>query len=388
MKGLGWLAPTFAAVGLIGFAATFVVEQDAFRSAVVGWAERDLKVRTQLAASTLREPLATSDFRRLHEFSDECESDGVRLVVLSGSGGVFFDSLRSGAAEPASMYETAPCGEFQVKLGLPLERVLAPFNRAKTGFILAGFVGAAGVLLVFFFTYRQSVRIRELARLEKFRRDFIADVSHEIKTPLTGILGAVDLLGDCAEDRHGELLEMVRRESERLNDLAQDILDLARLEREDQILEKTEALPADIVQEALEGLSQKASAAGVSIENRASPSVGASLVLCDPRLVSQALSNLVENAIRHSGSPDVVVSCEASRREVRFVVEDHGKGIPAEHAKRVFERFHRVDPARTAGGGAGLGLAIVRRIARLHGGDVSFSEVSPSGCRFVMTIPR
>lgn len=388
MKGLGWLAPTFAAVGLVGFAMTFAVEQDAFRSAVVRWAERDLKVRAQLAASTLREPLATSDFRRLHEFSDECESDGVRLVVFSGSGGVFFDSLRSGAAEPVSMYETAPCGEFQVKLGLPLERVLAPFNRAKTGFILAGLVGAAGVLLVFFFTYRQSVRIRELAKLEKFRRDFIADVSHEIKTPLTGILGAVDLLGDCAEDRRGELLEMVRRESVRLNDLAQNILDLARLEREDQILEKTEALPTDIVQEALDGLSQKASAAGVSIESRTSASVDESPILCDPRLVSRALSNLVENAIRHSGSPEVVVSWEASRREVRFVVEDHGKGIPAEHAKRVFERFHRVDPARTAGGGAGLGLAIVRRIARLHGGDVSLSEVFPSGCRFVLTILR
>jgi len=387
MKGLGWLAPTFAAVGLIGFAATFAVEQDAFRSAVVGWAERDLKVRTQLAASTLREPLATSDFRRLHEFSDECESDGVRLVVLSGSGGVFFDSLRSGAAEPVSMYETAPCGEFLVRLGLPLERVLAPFNRAKAGFILAGFVGAAGVLLVFFFTYRQSVRLRELARLERFRRDFIADVSHEIKTPLTGILGAVDLLGDCSEDRRGELLEMVRRESVRLNDLAQDILDLARLEREGQIIEKTEASPADIVQEALDGLSQKASAAGVSIESRAPSPTGGSPILCDPRLVSQAISNLVENAIRHSGSPDVVVCWEASRREVRFIVEDHGKGIPAEHAKRVFERFHRVDPARTAGGGAGLGLAIVRRIARLHGGDVSLSKASPSGCRFVLTIP-
>jgi len=388
MKGLGWLAPASVAIGLAGFIATFVIEQDAFKNAVVGWAERDLKVRTQLAASTLRDPLATSDFRRLHEFSDECESDGVRLVVLSGSRGVFFDSLRSGTTGPASMYETAPCGEFQVRLGLPLERVLAPFNRAKTGFILAGFVGAAGVLLVFFFTYRQSVRIRELARLERFRRDFIADVSHEVKTPLTGILGAVDLLGDCAEERRGELLEMVRRESVRLNDLAQNILDLARLEREDQVLEKAEALPTDIVQEALDGLLQKASAAGVSLENRVSSSAGERPILCDPRLVSQALSNLVENAIRHSGSPDVVVSLEDSRREVRFVVEDHGKGIPAEHAKRVFERFHRVDPARSAVGGAGLGLAIVRRIARLHGGDIALFGASPRGCRFVLTIPR
>ena len=109
---------------------------------------------------------------------------------------------------------------------------------------------------------------------------------------------------------------------------------------------------------------------------------------CDAQLVSQALSNLVENAQRHSGSNEIAVVCGADAKRVRLAVEDHGVGIPPGEAGRIFERFHRVDPARAAEtGGAGLGLAIVRRIARLHGGDVSYSPVSPRGSRFELSIP-
>jgi len=109
------------------------------------------------------------------------------------------------------------------------------------------------------------------------------------------------------------------------------------------------------------------------------------VVECDPQLVQQAVSNLIENAIRHSGSKDVIVSLSACGGEARVAVEDHGIGIPPDERERVFERFHRVDAARAAGsGGAGLGLSIVRGIARLHGGEVSLEPASPSGCRFVL----
>ena len=108
----------------------------------------------------------------------------------------------------------------------------------------------------------------------------------------------------------------------------------------------------------------------------------------DCQLLSQAVSNLIVNAIRHSGSKDVVVSLEETAKAVRIAVEDHGVGIPPEHAGQIFERFHRVDPSRAAEtGGAGLGLAIVRRIARLHGGDVTLAAVQPHGCRFTLAIP-
>ena len=115
---------------------------------------------------------------------------------------------------------------------------------------------------------------------------------------------------------------------------------------------------------------------------------GAKSVMCDAQLVMQALSNLVENAIRHSGSKEIAVICDADAKRVSLAVEDHGVGVPQDEAPRIFERFHRVDPARAAEtGGAGLGLAIVRRIARLHGGDVWYLPVKPHGSRFEISLP-
>lgn len=381
-----------ASLGLVAFAALFLVETASFRHAVVAWAERDLATRTELAASTLDEPLRTGDFRRLHAFGDSCAADGVRLTVLVGEKGVFFDTVRKGETVPESIYAAHPCGEYVVRLGLPLGRVLAPFNRARLGFVLAALIGAAGVLLVFVTTYRQRVRIRELKRLEKFRRDFIADVSHEIKTPLTGIIGAVDLL-DGASDLPPEnvrtLLGLVKKESVRLNALAQNVLSLARLEctGETGLLEKVDTDLSSLVAEMVSILRPKADAAG--IELKTSGTDAPLSVSCDPQLIEQALSNLVENAIRHSGSKDVTVELSSAGGEALVAVEDHGVGIPPQERERVFERFHRVDAARAAEtGGAGLGLAIVRSIMRLHGGDVALEPARPSGCRFVMSVPR
>ena len=244
-RGWDWLAPAAAALGLLVLVANFVGELHDYRRAVVGWAARDLKSRTALAAATLAEPLATSDFRRIHAFGDACAEDGVRLTVFSGHGGVFFDSLRAGAEEPRAMYAEQPCGEFTVRLGLPYARVLAPVEKARRGLLLAGCLGGFSVLVVFFFTYRQRVRIRELARLEEFRRAFIADVSHEIKTPLTGILGAVDLLEDGSP-----LVPLIRREAKRLNALVQSILDLSRLDDDIQVAPE----PVDLRQTAIDAL--------------------------------------------------------------------------------------------------------------------------------------
>ena len=381
-RHLDWLAPVAAAFGLAVLVALFAHELRDFRRAVVGWADRDLKVRAELAAATLSEPLATSDFRRIHAFGDDCARDGVRLTVRGAHGGVFFDTLRQGEPEADSLYETASCGEFTVRLGMPLARVLAPVERARKGLVLAGCLGGFAVLIVFFFSCRQRVRIRELARLERFRRDFIADVSHEIKTPLTGILGAVDLMeGDSP------LVPLVRKEAKRLNALVQSVLDLARLERGEGAVRPMETDLNDLVDETLRTLTPQAEARGVRLVRE--PSAESVVVRADPALLSQALSNLVINALRHAGSPDVVVSVRVRDPWVELAVEDHGIGIPPEHRERVFERFHRVDPARAAeSGGAGLGLAIVRNIARLHGGEVRLDPVFPQGSRFILRLPR
>ncbi len=389
MKGFDYVAPVLTAIGLAAFLAVFAVETRDFRDAVVSWARHDLLERTELAAATLKEPLATSDFRDIHAFGDDCRADGVRLTVYSPGGGVFFDTLHRGETEPESLYETRPCGEFRVRLGLPRDRVLAPFKRARTSLLLAGLVGGAGVLLVFFFTYRQRVRLHELARLEKFRREFIADISHEVKTPLTGILGAADLLGDHVGDGPAaNLVGLVKKEAARLDALAQDVLDLARLERAEEALSPAAADPRELAADAVARLKSHADAKGVAL-TLATDAPADATFRCDARLVERALTNLIGNAIRHSGSPAVSVAVDAQPRTVRFTVEDQGVGIPAEHAPRIFERFHRVDPARAAeSGGAGLGLAIVARIARLHGGMIALEPVAPTGCRFILSLPR
>ena len=393
----------FVALGLFGAVAVFVSETHSFRGAVFSWAQRDLESRTELASSTLKESVETGDFRRIHEFGADCSAKGVRLTVLSAPGGIVFDSVGKGTPQEESIFVTRPCGEFRVRLGLPVSRVLAPYRRARIGFLLAAVVGGTGVLSVLLFTFRQRARMRELARerdaqrrlveemrkVESFRKDFIADVSHEIKTPLTGIIGAVDLLaspdGLPLESRN-RLLSMLKGEAERLNALAQGILSLARLER-DTASGRANFVPADvseIVREVVERLQVQAEAKGVAVIAETPESC---IAVCDGQLIASAVSNLVLNAIRHSGSDKIFVSVSISGKAVSITVEDHGVGIPSEDRERVFDRFYRVDRSRNSGtGGSGIGLAIVRGIARLHGGKVTLAASKPSGCRFVLTI--
>lgn len=396
------LPSLLVAIALVVAATVFVSETDSFRKAVAEWASRDLASRTELAAATLFEPLRTGDFRQIHEFGASCSAEGVRLTIFSGPGGVVFDSVGRPSDQAESIYATRHNGEFSVRLGIPIERVMAPYRRARYGFLLAAIVGGSGVMLVLLFTVRQRSRMRELARerdsqrrlveemkrVEAFRRDFIADVSHEIKTPLTGIIGSVDLLmsEDVPEAMRPRLLTMVKAESERLNALAQGILSLSRLEQDGMAADMSDVNLSEIVNDAVGRLRPLAADKGIDI---CVDVPGECVVRCDGQLVSSAVSNLVANAIRHSGSKDVVVRLSDESGTAAVTVEDHGVGIPPEEQKRVFERFYRVDRARSADtGGAGLGLAIVRRIARLHGGDVKLEQPQPTGCRFILSIPR
>ena len=379
-----------AAVAFAVCFAAFVWQLFVYQKDVRAWSEADLKSRAELAASTLAEPLRTLDFKVIQKVADQLKADGLRLRITQGGFFVsegdglsgFFDTC--GEPYPADipcLFKVARTGDFFVGVGRPVTKMLLPFLGSLLVIVLAALAGILGVLLFFFVTYRQRVRIRELAKLERFRREFIADVSHEIKTPLSGILGAVDLLGEAKGEgeveRRNVLLPLIRKESVRLNGLVQSILDLARLEREGDVLSLSDVDLGELVRETA------AKYPCACTVNLSAP------VRCDAQLVEQALTNLIGNAVRHSGSDEISVSVDGDGRFARIVVEDHGKGIPPEHADRIFERFHRVDPARAAeSGGAGLGLAIVRRIARLHGGDVAYSPVHPHGSRFILTILR
>ena len=386
-----WLPAMLAAVAFVGCLAAFIWQFIAYQKDVKAWSEADLKSRAELAASTLAEPLRTLDFKAIQKVADRLKADGLRLRITESPFGVSESDCRTGffdtCGEPypvdvPCMFKVAQTGDFFVGVGRPVAKMLLPFLGSLLVIALAVLVGVAGVLLFFFVTYRQRVRIRELAKLERFRREFIADVSHEIKTPLSGILGAVDLIrdqGSGIRDRGmvERLVDMIERESNRLNGLVQSILDLARLEREGDVLNLAEIDLGGLVCE-------------IAAKYPCVCTVKSSAVVrCDPQLIEQAVSNLIGNAVRHSGSDEISVSVACDEKVARIAVEDHGIGIPSGHIERIFERFHRVDPARAAEtGGAGLGLAIVRRIARLHGGDIVYSPVRPRGSRFTFTLLR
>ena len=375
-----WLPAALAAVAFLGALAVFGWLLNCFWIDIGTWARRDLRSQAELAADSLREPLASQNFRALTGLHTSLEAKGLILRVRSANGGWIFH----GGYKGATVEEYVPCGEYSVGVAIREEQVYAPFYEALVGFVLAALVGVLGMFVVFFILYRQRVRIRELAKLEKFRREFIADVSHEIKTPLTGILGAVDMLEGMEVEKKdgggqwGVLLALIRKESKRLNGLVQSILDLARLEREGDVLD----VAGFDLEEMLKELAAKY---GVRYDGS---DKSENLVVGDAALILQAVSNLVENAKRHSGTEDIALSLTWLDGWAHVIVEDHGVGIPPEHAARIFERFHRVDPARAAEtGGAGLGLAIVRRIARLHGGEVALTSAKPRGCRFDFSIP-
>ena len=375
-----WLPAALAAVAFLGALAVFGWLLNCFWIDIGTWARRDLRSQAELAADSLREPLASQNFRALTGLHTSLEAKGLILRVRSANGGWIFH----GGYKGATVEEYVPCGEYSVGVAIREEQVYAPFYEALVGFVLAALVGVLGMFVVFFILYRQRVRIRELAKLEKFRREFIADVSHEIKTPLTGILGAVDMLEGMEVEKKGGggqwgvLLALIRKESKRLNGLVQSILDLARLEREGDVLD----VAGFDLEEMLKELAAKY---GVRYDGS---DKSENLVVGDAALILQAVSNLVENAKRHSGTEDIALSLTWHDGWAHVIVEDHGVGIPPEHAARIFERFHRVDPARAAEtGGAGLGLAIVRRIARLHGGEVALTSAKPRGCRFDFSIP-
>ncbi len=418
-----------AGLGLAAVVYALVSETRAFRSTIGEWAARDLAARTELAAEALAEPLATGDFRRIRIFGDECRAAGVRLTILSRPGGMIFDTLTAAAGDHGACPEVALartngmgvafrasdttgedclyCARATergfVRLAIPQSRVFAPVGKTRSTLLLAGLVGACGILMLFLFMDRllarnralarerdeQARKLEELRRAEAFRRDFVSDVTHEIKTPLTGIMAAADMLrdGDGADAERRALTEMIQREATRLNNLVQDVLSLARLEHAPAETPCTfgAAELDDLVREVADRMQPKAEAVGIALRTQADEPV---TCICDARLVGQALDNLVENAIRYSGSKDIILSLAQDGNHARIAVEDHGIGIPPEHRARIFERFYRVDKARSrAQGGTGLGLAIVKHVALLHGGEATLAEAEGGGCRFTLMLP-
>ncbi|MFL6106891.1 MAG: sensor histidine kinase [Marmoricola sp.] len=231
-------------------------------------------------------------------------------------------------------------------------------------------------------------RTRE-RRVESIRRDFVANVSHELKTPIGAIRLLSDAVIDAADDPEAvqRFAGRMHTESERLARLVQQIIELSRLQGDDPLDEPVAVEVDGLISRVIDENLTDAGAKNISLV--ANGTTGLSL-LGNREQVAVAIGNLVANAIAYS--PDgssVVVSAKEADMTVDLSVTDQGIGIPASEIDRIFERFYRVDPARhRSTGGTGLGLSIVKHVAASHGGDVRVWSVEGQGSTFTLTLPR
>jgi len=235
--------------------------------------------------------------------------------------------------------------------------------------------------------------ISDLKKVENMRRDFVANVSHELRTPVTIIKGYAETLLDGALEsdpgRARRFVEIIASHSERLTNLINDILTLSHLETKDALMEMSPLDVCGTISKACLLLQERADQKGITIENQAA---GCQLprVQADQGRLEQVLLNLLENAIKYT--PDngsIRLFAGESGEFIRVSVADTGIGIPFKDLPRIFERFYRVDEARTREqGGTGLGLAIVKHIVQLHGGDVAVSSETGKGSVFSFTLRK
>jgi PAS domain S-box-containing protein len=226
-------------------------------------------------------------------------------------------------------------------------------------------------------------------QLDELKSQFFANVSHELRTPLTSIQGYVETLLDDPvpdTDTTREFLYIIQRSARRMNRLTEDLLTLAGVESPDYKLFRQPMPASALVDDAVASLGGMVSDAGLQLELDGAPD---DLVLADPDALNQIFGNLTENALKYGGSGGrLQIGARRLEKEVEFWVRDFGPGIASEHLGRIFERFYRVDKARSReSGGTGLGLAIVRHIVHAHGGHVRAESELGAGATLYFTLP-
>jgi signal transduction histidine kinase len=231
----------------------------------------------------------------------------------------------------------------------------------------------------------------QLKKLEAIRRDFVANVSHELKTPITSIRGFVETLLDGNTEGPKEtekFLKITLKQVDRLNAIIEDLLSLSRIEQESEnsSISLESILIENIVTAATQSCETKAAEKNIRL---GCFSQGGIIAKVNPILLEQAIVNLIDNAIKYSDAGSIIsIRAVAMDGEVAINVRDQGIGIAPEHLQRIFERFYRVDKARSRKhGGTGLGLAIVKHIAAAHGGRVWAESTPREGSTFTMCIP-
>jgi two-component system phosphate regulon sensor histidine kinase PhoR len=230
--------------------------------------------------------------------------------------------------------------------------------------------------------------LTEIERVEKTRRDFIANVSHELRTPLTNVQGyAETLLETVGEDGPSrEFLEIIRKNAARMTRITEDLLILAKVESGEQKLDLHPVSPATLIEDAAENFRENDLGETIELilQNHAAQCVSA-----DRNAAFQVFRNLIDNALKYAASGGrLEIGSRDVEGAVEFFVHDYGPGIASEHLPRLFERFYRVDKARSReSGGTGLGLAIAKHIVRAHGGAIWAESELNHGSIFFFTLP-
>ena len=244
-------------------------------------------------------------------------------------------------------------------------------------------VGGGGLVLLLVEDQTESRRVEEV------RRDFVANTSHELKTPVGALALLAETVEDAADDPEAvrRFASRMRQEAARLTNLVQDMITLSRIQAAEPIPDPVPVKLDAVVAEALDRCRMKASARGIELVAVGEHGLS---VLGDEDLLVTALRNLLENAVAYS--PDKtrvdVATRQAADDAVEISVADQGIGIPERDLERIFERFYRVDPARSrATGGTGLGLAIVKHVTAAHGGKVTVVSSEGAGSTFTLSLP-
>jgi two-component system, OmpR family, sensor histidine kinase SenX3 len=224
-----------------------------------------------------------------------------------------------------------------------------------------------------------------LRRLEAVRQEFVANVSHELKTPVGAVALLAETLAGTDDDAEAErLVQRLLEDAHRLGRIIDHLLELSEVEGRSRIRESVDL--ADVVEDCARALHHLAEQSGVTIEVDIAPG---QTCLADGHQLRSAVSNLIENAVKYAdGHSPVTVAVHPGDGWADIVVRDRGIGIPQQDLERVFERFYRVDKARSrVTGGTGLGLAIVRNVARTHGGEVHVTSREGEGSTFTLRLP-
>lgn len=245
---------------------------------------------------------------------------------------------------------------------------------------------------IFVYVAKKQKEIEELRRLEQFRREFLADVSHELKTPIFAAQGFIHTLLDGAvhdEKVRDKFLGKAAKSLDGLDALVKDLVALSQLETGEVKMHIEHVDLQETVQEAFEQLEKAATAKGTTLKLKtARPNLN--LVKADPQRISQVMINLIENAIKYGNeNGKVVVSLEEDKKHIEVAVKDDGPGIPPEHLSRIFERFYRVDKSRSKErGGTGLGLAIVKHILNAHKTKIVVESKLDKGTTFSFKLDK